>query len=1153
MRFLFLFIQLSVAENPIYTGHEQKIAQIQNEFVPQTQAEIASVTAQITDFQGFFAGTIPIERVLWNRFDAPLLDEYHLKSQLVVLQNAEQHIVSERFAIEKYGIDVATESIFVQYTSMMEDKFSLQLQLYGLQRRLYSSILLGLEQCSSCVQEKFTTMLSSVHEREVIAITNDNTHEIIQLSQIHDDIQWLQKEIILHFCIVKHSFDNYVHNTQLYFHNNIEQQTEWQLAYTIQLLQIIYELEPSENVQKVLVIAQTVHKQKNIERLEKELNTAKQFDVSGLSTVELEEQLDILQNKIESITDASTNEISSLESKIYSTKLDIVKSTLSVYSTKETTEELLNSQKQLAEARVNNIEKNSKQLIVLRELQTNVLTTESKRVEEIAKFITDKNTALQQYKNGITETNSLSSLDKNKQAKYDKLFSSIHDDIQEIQIRLHNLYVQELPLIPYNRDELVDDQLTIAYDEVKSTYQNIQKNITVEEKQLFAILLPLKDLRNDIKTKVSANAIEYVQRDFWKDLSFEWENMYFVFSYHVDKITNTMTSSSTWNLRQIQHSFGFSIYTFLGIFFWLWSRKKIHSVVSELQSWFFHKRSLGSFANIYTGNVSTHSSSQKEEMKKALFPLIFDTIVSILLLWMFTEGVYVSLLVRFFVLYFSWRMTKPLVQYLLYASPQQHQIEKAFVRGIQSFILYFFGIGIIQFILSNWLFADITVEVLNFIQQFLLTYVIWMQLGLWSEFLQQKAASTQNFPQLQQWIANRSKNWLGNRVGAVASILLLLLWLGSVLLYWIVENFPVLGSVLAKKSLEISSENILLYSHQLYAQDSDVNSIDYSGLVTEYVSKISTEFDIWSVDSRRGMLAIVGDEGMGKSEILRQVSALPISIPVTVYKTDDSIADICIWFQDMFHVSFKNIDDIISYLLQEPKQLICFDNFHHFFIRDVHGFAKLRDILSIMQATSDHHFWVISCHVHTWNFLRSTSTPLNLSIFREVVFLEPWNISKIRHFFTTQIQNKNLQLDFSNLTTISSIQGKQIAENAYWRVLTDASLGNPTIAIKLWNKSLYMSSTPNTVVVRLFPIVEQNILLDLDDDHCFVLANIILHNKISQKNIQVSLQISENLANTVCRNLQSFGIIESKDTVFYLVPEWIPWVHQTLLHKHMIN
>jgi hypothetical protein len=128
-----------------------------------------------------------------------------------------------------------------------------------------------------------------------------------------------------------------------------------------------------------------------------------------------------------------------------------------------------------------------------------------------------------------------------------------------------------------------------------------------------------------------------------------------------------------------------------------------------------------------------------------------------------------------------------------------------------------------------------------------------------------------------------------------------------------------------------------------------------------------------------------------------------------------------------------------------------------------------------------------------------------------------------------------------------------MAENAYWRVLTDASLGNPTIAVKLWHKSLYMSSTPNTVVVRLFPIIDQHILLELDDDHCFVLANIILHNKISQKNIEISLQISENLANTICRNLQSFGIIENKDSVFYLVPEWNPWVQQTLLHKHMIN
>ena len=1153
MKFVFLFIQLSAAEVPIDTEHEQKTAQIQNEFLPQTQADIASVNAQITDIQGFFIGAISLERVLWNRFDAPLLDQYYLKSQIAVLQHAEQQIVSERFAVEKYGADIETNALFVQYQSLLEEKFALQLQLYGLQRRLYSSVLLGLETCPSCTQENFQNLQKSLHDREVIAITEENTNDIIEISVFRDKLRWLQKEIIVHFCIAKHSFDSYIQNIEEDFYSNGEKYTEWQLEYTIELVKMVSEIEASDTSQAVLVAIQTRYTQKNIERLEKELETAKKFDVSNFSTEELEQQRNALQVQIDSITDASTNELSALQLQIHSKKLNSIQNALSVYSTQNTTEDLLWSQQQLAEARTNNTELNSKQLVVLRELQTSVLTSESERIEEIAKFITAKNTALQQYQNTVVQTNALPPLDTSKQSKFDQVFSSIHDDIQEIQIRLRNLYLQELPNIPYNRDDL-DDELKQAYDDVQSTYQNIQKHIQENEKQLFAILLPLKDVRNDIKTKVSVTAIEYVQRDFWQDFSFEWQNMHFVLVYHVDKITHTMTSSSTWNLRQIQHSFGFSIYTLLGGFLWLWSRRKIHTVILELQGWFSSKNSLGTLTNIYPGSLSTHTnSSQRQAMQKSLFPMMLDTVLSILLLWMFKEGLYVSLLVRCFVLYFSWKMTKPLVQYLLYNSTQQKQIEKAFVRGIQSFILYFFGIGIVQFVLSNWLFADVTVEVLNFIQQFLLTYVIWMQLGLWSGFLQQKAAAAHNFPQLQQWIASRSNNWLGNRMVALASILSLLLWFGSVLVYWIVENFPVLGSVLAKKSLEISSENVLLYSHELYAQDAEVNSIDYSGLVTEYVEKISTELQAWLVDSRRGMLAVVGDEGMGKSDILRQVSALPISIPSVVYKTDDSISDICGWFHDMFHVSFQTTEDVIQYLLQQPKQLICFDNFHHFFIRDVHGFAKLRDILSIMQATSDHHFWVISCHVHTWNFLRSTSTPLNLSIFRDVVFLEPWNISKIRKFFTTQIQNKNFQLDFSNLTTISTIQGVHMAENAYWRVLTDASLGNPTIAVKLWHKSLYMSSTPNTVVVRLFPIIDQHILLELDDDHCFVLANIILHNKISQKNIEISLQISENLANTICRNLQSFGIIENKDSVFYLVPEWNPWVQQTLLHKHMIN
>ena len=195
----------------------------------------------------------------------------------------------------------------------------------------------------------------------------------------------------------------------------------------------------------------------------------------------------------------------------------------------------------------------------------------------------------------------------------------------------------------------------------------------------------------------------------------------------------------------------------------------------------------------------------------------------------------------------------------------------------------------------------------------------------------------------------------------------------------------------------------------------------------------------------------------------------------------------------------------------------------------------------------------MTCHLQTWSFLRSPATPIQTDLFRTVLAVPPWSPAVLKKELTQMAKGEGLTLNFSSLSQISNVQALHRAEKSYWRLLFDASKGNPSIAKLLFTQSLYQGTDSGSAMVYLFPLMSSESLQELSDDACFVLASILLHDHLRFEELKQSLQMNVNHLQVICRNLTDRAIIYETGRGYEVYPVWLPFVEGMLLQKRFIG
>ncbi|MCB9689272.1 MAG: hypothetical protein H6735_29810 [Alphaproteobacteria bacterium] len=322
----------------------------------------------------------------------------------------------------------------------------------------------------------------------------------------------------------------------------------------------------------------------------------------------------------------------------------------------------------------------------------------------------------------------------------------------------------------------------------------------------------------------------------------------------------------------------------------------------------------------------------------------------------------------------------------------------------------------------------------------------------------------------------------------------------------------------------------------------------------------------WEAEHRRGLVALVGDRGAGKGvacdemeEMLRDAGLEVVRARLdTPLRTGDRVLD---WLAQVVGLEpgARTAEQLVDEIEASPRRAFLLEDVHRCFSRRVGGIEAVNRLLYVLNATCDHHFWVVTVHGPAWDYFASVGSLVDTGVFHSIIRLAPLSSQQLRELTVTRTGRAGFRVDFSGLARRSALVGgdreveQERAVGLFYRLLADASNGSPVVALALFARCLERTEDERVLRVFLGPALSLGVKADLADPALFVLVALNLHGELDEAELVEVTNLSEAVVRATVRNLVSRGILERRDHVVRVPDELVPLVQRTLRRRHFLH
>ena len=274
----------------------------------------------------------------------------------------------------------------------------------------------------------------------------------------------------------------------------------------------------------------------------------------------------------------------------------------------------------------------------------------------------------------------------------------------------------------------------------------------------------------------------------------------------------------------------------------------------------------------------------------------------------------------------------------------------------------------------------------------------------------------------------------------------------------------------------------------------------------------------WKAGRGGGAFLIHGEAGIGKTSWLHRVGAdgVPKSAlsfderPGTAARLAESVS------ASLLSGGAVSSPAALTAALREgPQRIVTVDVAQNLFLSKVGGYEAFAAFVDLVSATSGHVFWVCSFNEFAWVHLSAVRP--DLSVFRRQIRLPAWSEPQIRDLIRARLTASGVQASYEDLV-VDKMEGVSAqatllqTEEGYTRLLWDYAEGNPRVALHYRLRSVVPDSE-NRVRVRLFRAPDSATLERGGQEALFVLAAIVNHENLSEKEIVEVTRMPE----SICR------------------------------------
>ena len=322
----------------------------------------------------------------------------------------------------------------------------------------------------------------------------------------------------------------------------------------------------------------------------------------------------------------------------------------------------------------------------------------------------------------------------------------------------------------------------------------------------------------------------------WSDFPFEWNYPSLVLKVHTSKVRFWLG-----DINSLVNAFKTGVWWLILLFVWRRLSNSITTWWWSFREWLEEKNHLLDMQLFVSGTI-LHRTKEQEQL---IVPM-FNFCLSLLLYFLYKDA-WLGLIFTPLTIFTGWRLGEPLINQLV----DLKEIRRSLVVGFRWLIVVFFGFAFVGKIMTDVLFTYQSSMLVHWIQRLVFSIVLLVQLGVWSKFLQSKAEQTVGLFWLKNWMLSWSEGFIGKRLRAMVALAILVVDGFSRMMYWIIENSSLVGSTLARTTLEEMQI-------EEGAQSLDVQwDLNIPEMLKPFEDQAQSGIDQWIQERKRGCVVIV--------------------------------------------------------------------------------------------------------------------------------------------------------------------------------------------------------------------------------------------------------------------------------------------------------
>ncbi|KGJ99359.1 ATP-binding protein [Thalassotalea sp. ND16A] len=329
------------------------------------------------------------------------------------------------------------------------------------------------------------------------------------------------------------------------------------------------------------------------------------------------------------------------------------------------------------------------------------------------------------------------------------------------------------------------------------------------------------------------------------------------------------------------------------------------------------------------------------------------------------------------------------------------------------------------------------------------------------------------------------------------------------------------------------------------------NESNIASVVEGPTSKVMTMLE----HKERSHLAVIGERGIGKSHLLKNLAA-EHGKAISLNCSEDFSA-VIESMKSQLGLAAENIKtaDIVKALKAQEIDLILLDNCHRLLTAEASGQREIRRLYGWINELKGLALWVLTFDSSSWSLLNALG--IATGFFANTIVLKTWTEDQISELFDQRCQQADINIDFSQLIIPrqladiedDSVEGRN--QSGIFRIIWGYADGNPAIACRTFASSIIYDQ--GKLIAKLPAYPESKIIENYDINSLLVLRVLCQFGRCSVNDIVNNLRLHGLVVNSALAACVAQGIVEQISGRYQITWLWFREVSKYLARQNLLT